>query len=127
LKRIMAAEVITESRSGSQQISKPKGLLQGSPLSPLLANVYLDKFDKAARKRELRFVRYGDDIALLTASREDAEQARDVAVQILERLHLQVNRDKTRVSHLARGCNYLGEWLALQKTHDGQWQIANGR
>jgi group II intron reverse transcriptase/maturase len=125
LKRIVAAEVITESRSGSQQISKPRGLLQGSPLSPLLANIYLDKFDRAARSRELRFVRYGDDIAILTASRPEAEQARDVAVQIFERLHLQINRDKTKVYNLGKGCNYLGEWLALRKSSDGQWQVAS--
>lgn len=126
LKRLLDVPVITESRSGAQQIAKSKGLLQGSPLSPLLANIYLDKFDKAARSRDLHFVRYGDDIAIVTASRQEAEQARDVAIQMLERLRLQINRDKTRLYNLARGCNYLGEWMALEKVHDGQWQI-NGK
>jgi RNA-directed DNA polymerase len=64
LKRFLDVDVITESNSRLRQVSKQEGLLQGSPLSPLLANIYLDTFDKRAREKELRFVRYGDDIAM---------------------------------------------------------------
>ncbi len=127
LKRILSAEVITESRSGARLISKPKGLLQGSPLSPLLANIYIDGFDRDVRRRGLRFVRYGDDIAIFAATRQEAEQVQDVAARSLERLHLKINRDKTRLYHLGRGCKYLGEWLALEKVRNGQWQIAKSK
>ena len=37
------------------------GTPQGSPLSPLLANVMLDDFDKELERRGHRFVRYADD------------------------------------------------------------------
>ena len=37
------------------------GMPQGGPLSPILSNVYLDKFDKELENRGLRFVRYADD------------------------------------------------------------------
>jgi group II intron reverse transcriptase/maturase len=115
LKRFLAVEVVTQSNSGLRQVSKPQGLLQGSPLSPLLANVYLDAFDKSARLQGLRFVRYGDDIAIFAATRPEADEALDAAARILEKLHLPLNREKTRLHHLSRGFAYLGEWLALSR------------
>jgi len=124
LKRFLDVEVIIESRSGLRQAKKQAGLLQGSPLSPLLANIYLDGFDRAARQQELRFVRYGDDIAIFARTRQEADLAMDTAVRILERMHLRINRDKTRLYHLGRGCKYLGEWLALEKSPGGAWQLA---
>jgi len=40
-----------------------RGVPQGGPLSPLLANILLDDFDKELECRSLRFVRYADDCA----------------------------------------------------------------
>ena len=37
------------------------GTPQGGPLSPILSNIYLDKFDKELEARGLHFVRYADD------------------------------------------------------------------
>lgn len=127
LKRFLDVEVVTESRSGMRQVSKQQGLLQGSSLSPLLANIYLDIFDKAARKKELRFVRYGDDIAIFAATHEEAENALDAAVRILERMQLHINKDKTRLYHVSKGCTYLGEWLVMQKGENGRWQVSSSR
>ena len=39
------------------------GMPQGGPLSPILSNIYLDKFDKELEQRGLNFVRYADDCA----------------------------------------------------------------
>lgn len=117
LKRLLDVEVITESNSGLRQASKQQGLLQGSPLSPLLANIYLDAFDQAARQSRFagRFVRYGDDIAIFAATRQEADDALDAAARIFEKLHLPLNREKTKLHHLSRGFKYLGEWLSLGK------------
>lgn len=115
IKRLLDVELITESNSGLRQASKQQGLLQGSPLSPLLANIYLDAFDQAARQQGLRFVRYGDDIAIFAATRQEADDALDAAARILEKLHLSLNREKTKLHHLSRGFNYLGEWFSLRK------------
>lgn len=41
-----------------------EGTPQGSPLSPLLSNIILDKLDKELRKRGHRFVRYADDCTI---------------------------------------------------------------
>lgn len=123
LRRLLDVDLVVQSNSGLRQVLRPEGLLQGSPLSPLLANVYLDTFDRQARQRQLRFVRYGDDIGIFAASRREADLALDLAIQILHRLHLAINKDKTRLYHLEKGCQYLGEWLQVQKMPDGRWRI----
>ncbi|WP_370659305.1 reverse transcriptase domain-containing protein [Mesosutterella porci] len=43
--------------------------MQGGPLSPLLANIYLDELDKELEARHHRFVRYADDLIILCRSR----------------------------------------------------------
>ena len=43
------------------------GLMQGGPLSPLLANIYLDELDKELERRGHRFVRYADDLVQIEA------------------------------------------------------------
>ena len=47
---------------GSQQ-ARREGTPQGGPLSPMLANIYLDPLDKELERRRLAFVRYADDSA----------------------------------------------------------------
>src|SRR5436189_86234 len=51
------------------------GLHQGSPLSPLLCNLYLDGFDRAMLGSGYRAIRYSDDIAIPVADRGAAERA----------------------------------------------------
>ena len=42
---------------------KEEGVMQGSPLSPLLSNIILDELDKEIERRKLAFCRYADDWA----------------------------------------------------------------
>ena len=53
-----------------ERMSRPRkiGIIQGSPLSPLLANIYLHPFDKAMTRAGIRIVRYADDLLLLCRS-----------------------------------------------------------
>jgi len=54
---------VTVTRQGVFRTRESRGILQGSTLSPLFANIYLDHFDKMALKRSLKLVRYADDCA----------------------------------------------------------------
>lgn len=82
------------------------GTPQGSPVSPLLANVALHLLDEewAARGRRLgTLVRYADDLVILCPTRDRAEVARAGVESVLARLGLRLHPDKTRIVHLARG------------------------
>jgi group II intron reverse transcriptase/maturase len=73
-----------------------KGTPQGGPLSPLLANIYLDPLDKELEQRGLSFVRYADDIAIFAASARAAERILErVIVWIEKNLKVPVNREKS--------------------------------
>ena len=84
------------------------GVPQGSPLSPLLANVMLNKLDHELERRGHRFLRYADDLVILCRTRAEAEQAlKDVAPFIDGELALKINRTKTAVVH-ATDMRFLG-------------------
>jgi RNA-directed DNA polymerase len=82
------------------------GTPQGSPISPLLANVALHVLDEAwatAGQRLGVLVRYADDLVALCATREQAEKARELVAATLQTLGLRLHPEKTGVVHLARG------------------------
>ena len=85
-----------------------RGVAQGSPVSPLLANLYLDKLDEALIDARHVMVRYADDFLVLSRTREKAEQALELTTEVLRRLHLRLNPLKTRVVHLDQGLQFLG-------------------
>jgi hypothetical protein len=85
------------------------GLHQGSPLSPLLCNLYLDRFDRAMLAAGQRIIRYGDDFAAPAATRADAERALVVAATELEDLRLELNTGKTHAVSFDEGVTFLGE------------------
>lgn len=76
---------------------RKQGTPQGGPLSPLLANIYLDPLDKELEKRGLAFVRYADDIAIFVSSQRSAERVKESVIAWIEKhLKVEVNRDKSR-------------------------------
>jgi RNA-directed DNA polymerase len=90
------------------------GTPQGSPISPLLANVALHVLDEQWLSRWAGLgvlVRYADDFVIMCATRAGAEQARDRAATILGTLGLRLHPGKTRIVHLAggaQGFDFLG-------------------
>lgn len=80
---------------GSRQ-KRLKGTPQGGPLSPLLANIYLDELDKELETRGLSFVRYADDVAIFTTSERSAQRVLESVIRWIEKhLKVPVNREKS--------------------------------
>ena len=75
-----------------------EGVPQGGPLSPILSNIYLDRFDKELESRGLRFVRYADDCNIFVKSEMSANRVMKSVSSWLEgKLFLKVNMTKTKV------------------------------
>ena len=66
------------------KIATTEGSPQGAPLSPRLANVYLNEFDWEYERRGVPVIRYADDIVLLCKSRREAERLLESSIRYLE-------------------------------------------
>lgn len=76
-----------------------RGVPQGGPLSPLLANILLDHLDKELERRGHKFVRYADDFVILVKSRRAGERVMaGVRKYLTTKLKLTVNEDKSQVA-----------------------------
>ena len=76
-----------------------EGSPQGGPLSPLLANIYLNEFDWEMNGRGVKTVRYADDIVVLAKSKRAAERLMESCRRFLEgRLKLRMNTEKSKVT-----------------------------
>lgn len=100
--------VRTKIRDGVQTIVPTKGLPQGGPISPVLANLYLDRFDEAMLRHGYKFVRFADDFVILCKAKPEAEQALQLTESLLGELHLALKPEKTRLTHFDEGFRYLG-------------------
>lgn len=87
---------------------RPRGALQGGSLSPLLANVYLHRFDRAMVEDGHNLVRFADDFLLCCPRREMAEQAGERAARALADLRLRLNPSKSKVVSFDQGFRFLG-------------------
>lgn len=78
-----------------------EGSPQGGPLSPLLANIYLNEFDWEMKRRGVKLVRYADDIVVLAKSKRAAERLLESSRRYLEgKLKLKMNMDKSKVTSI---------------------------
>lgn len=93
---------------GDAPMTRERGLIQGSPLSPMLSNLYLDKLDEAMDESGFRMVRYADDFIVLARTREEAEQARQLVLDLLAREGLHLKQSKTFISRIDAGFEFLG-------------------
>ena len=94
---------------------RTEGTPQGSPLSPILSNILLDKLDKELEKRKLSFVRYADDCSIYVGSQRAAERVLQSVTRFLEdKLLLRVNREKSKISRPDQ-CHLLGFGFRYKK------------
>lgn len=88
-----------------------EGSPQGGPLSPLLANIYLNEFDWEMCRRGVRMVRYADDIVVFAKSKRAAERLLESCRRYLEgKLKLHINTEKSKVTSIfsTRNFKFLG-------------------
>jgi CRISPR-associated protein Cas1 len=84
------------------------GVPQGSPISPLLANFYLEDFDREMEKSGRKLVRYGDDFLVLAQTADEAQQALLQTETLLAEAHLNLNERKTQITDFEHGFRFLG-------------------
>lgn len=85
-----------------------KGVPQGGPLSPILANILLDDLDKELECRGHKFVRYADDFIILVKSKRAGERVMASVQRFLEKvLRLKTNKDKSQVEKIDK-TDFLG-------------------
>lgn len=96
--------------SGQSPQARSIGLPLGSPLSPLLANLYLDGFDNRLSDiaSGAHLIRYADDFVILTQSQTDAERLLIGASDAAAAIGLELNAEKTAIRSVSEGFRFLG-------------------
>jgi CRISP-associated protein Cas1 len=85
------------------------GIPQGAVVSPILANIYLDDFDRSITDTAgLRLVRYGDDFVVLAHTAAEIELAYGQVQRLLKVLRLTLHDRKTQITTFERGFKFLG-------------------
>jgi group II intron reverse transcriptase/maturase len=104
------------------------GVPQGSPISPLYSNIYLNLLDQVWHKRGYpeklgaSLHRYADDAILVC--RQSAEQALEAFAAIASRMGLTINREKTRITKLTEGFDFIGfQFVKRRSPKTGKWNI----
>jgi retron-type reverse transcriptase len=83
-------------RPGQRDLLLPKGLPQGSALSPVLANWMLEPIDERTRRAGFPVVRYGDDLCVVARSRDEAGEAARVVHAAVEEAGMTWERTRPR-------------------------------
>ena len=97
-----------------------KGSPQGGPLSPLLANIYLNEFDWEMERRNVKMVRYADDIVVFARSKRAAERLLESCRRYLEgKLKLRMNTEKSKVTSIFSSRNFKFLGFCLGKNGKG--------
>lgn len=84
-----------------------KGVPQGGPLSPLLANILLDDLDRYLESRKYPFARYADDFVIGAKSEAEGLRIKQEVENFLQTLKLPVNKEKSQVVPMMGLC-FLG-------------------
>jgi RNA-directed DNA polymerase len=117
------------------------GVPQGGVISPLLANVYLNEFDKWAeerwnldineRQRRRRhgqgnylLVRYADDFVVVSNDHiEGVRRGRnEIREYLATELHLELSEEKTKITHVNDGFDFLGFHIQRVRPED-RWVV----
>lgn len=84
------------------------GTPQGGVISPLLANIVLNKLDWRLADAGYRFVRYADDFVVVCKDRQQAQAALTLVETVMTELGLSLSPEKTKVADFGKGYDFLG-------------------
>ncbi len=114
----------TDSKLLRQGIIRGRGLRQGMPLSPILANLVLSEFDAAFRRERIEMVRYADDLLVFFNSKRDARSGFEFVRTQLGRQGLTIpelgdDNSKTQIVAAEQPVYFLGLELAYSGSNGG--------
>ena len=124
IKRYLKAGVM----ENGLKVKTEEGSPQGGPLSPLLANIYLNEYDWEMARRGVPVIRYADDIVVLAKSPRAAQRLLESTQRYLEgKLKLRMNVEKSKVVSVysIRNFKFLG--FALGKGKNGVYIRAHAK
>ncbi len=93
---------------GGELRLRTRGVLRGSPLSPLLGAIYLKPLDDAMAAQDVFYVRFMDDWIVLTKSRWKLRGAVKACNEVLETLKIEKHPFKTFIGRVAHGFDFVG-------------------
>ena len=114
---------------GNEVKNPEMGSPQGSVISPLLSNIYLNLVDRTwyekgyqtrRDKWEGALIRYADDILTLCKTEGAARYYKQKLVSLFEQMGLKVNEEKTRIVHIKSGFDFLGYHFTEGKSWKGK-------
>jgi RNA-directed DNA polymerase len=134
IRKWLKSPIVEEDGLGGVKTTKPKeGTPQGGVLSPLLANIYLHELDRQfygprgpAQAVRARLIRYADDFVILAD--DIGSRMTNYLGKVLDRLGLQLNRDKTRIVDLRKkgeSLDFLGFTFRFYRSLFGKGQYLN--
>lgn len=98
-------------------IQTDEGTPQGSIISPILCNVALNGLEKIIKEANplikgisqgVHIIRYADDMIVTSRTPEIAKKNREIIAKFLEERGLQLHPDKTKITHIKEGFDFLG-------------------
>lgn len=116
IKKFLKAGVMHSDNFSKTEIGSP----QGGVISPLLSNIYLNQFDQRMKAKDIRIVRYADDILVFAKDKKTVGDYKVYATKVLEEeLKLTVNKKKTKLTSVHEGVEFLG-FIIYEK-----WTVVN--
>ena len=107
--RLMEQWLSAEIWDGASLKALERGIPQGSPVSPVMANLFLDELDEEMLRHGYKYVRYADDFVILAKTRDKAKAALELSKQALDRLLLKL--DEEEIVNFDKGFKYLGVYF----------------
>ncbi len=112
--KLLELFIKTKTHESGKLITRPCGVLTGTPLYALLSNFYMDEFDKWAGKYVAFYRRVGDDIIAMDKNETKIKEVHRRLLETTQQLNLQINKNKESLIKDTESFKFLG-----YKFHNG--------